>query len=1018
MGVEAGPGPIGGIFERLVNGEIGLDEACRLAGEPECSHALNTSNCEWLSDYAHGFAQRGVWQKAVILHKLLQAGLAAGAPVSAQAKTRCFAQWVEIVSTALNKVQDPRLYFDALHVAERELASLKKSGDKKLLADFYHALGILHLDPYVVNRSPKPYEASVNLWARQGPAWDGEMFPESSEGSMPAPAKALTLAAEYLQSAAQLHSDTSHSASLKALVQALTWFPVVGLPSQEKRVAEVAQEAVEALGTTEPHKLLEVLYYARKAGAKPDLAALEPILRVSLEEHSRRIGNEAAMFMVVFAAALLADTDPQRSLDLLTRSSALFERYAGDDMKVRWWETQMSVLGRARSRVKGGAPSSVEKASRKLLTKAERERWDVADIAGSLFLLSQYTTNSNEESIGLKLLDEAERLSPLTLAPYRQMLTWFRAHLQLNAGVNAFRGNDWTQALDRYCSSLRLALEVGALSLATDIIDRIADVARQADAQGAIAIINGLQDVADDAEQKLGEPATQRLSIIYSIAQQALAAGRVNLAVLQSLWSLAKGRQFSRLLAAGAANEYQHDERAQELIGSVTALLDKIDQPGLFHRVVPNAEAYEEYLTLQPYSATALALEGKSEAERLARLELEFQKHTNRRLLASAGQFRTPLISASDIQAALDADTVLIEYFISQDNGSEALYQLAWTRDEFQIGASKVSNPMNNTSVEVDGLQLQFSAVQGQVAGLREALRAEPNGEAASTKAAERLIYLQDVLLGPVYPWLQKQREKGKTHLCIVPHGPLHFMPFHLLGDVAHPLAEVWRITCLPNLGLLLAQRGRVAVQRHRPRMLSAFGIGFTEDPRGLEPPIPQAVDEAQAVARNVEGGIYIPESKATKSEVLEAMRESRFVHIATHGEQNAVAPLFQRLYLAAGTHGEDELFAHELLTEDLRGLEMVTLSACETALGRFDMGDNLQGLAAVLFLSGVRSIVGTLWDVETRAAESFFTTLYSGLARGASQIEAFHAAQAETRRKHPEHRDWGAFYYVGTWKD
>lgn len=1018
MAEHAGPGPLGGIFGRLVKGEIAFAEAARLAAEPECSNAIDTARGESLSNTAHAYARRGAWREAVLLHKLLQAALAAGAPVSPEAQARCTLQWIEIVAGALNRVQDPRLYFDALHAGEKELARARRTGDKELTGDACHALGVLHLDPYVVNRSSQTYEASIHLWERQGPAWDGEKLPKSSEGPMPPPAKALAQAEKYLQSAARMRRGALRGASLKALAQALAWFPVVGLPNRKARIAAVAKQAIKALGNEEPDKLMELLDYIKTTGVTPELAAVEPILKVSLEEQVRRHGTEAAMFIVVFGARLLTDKDPQRALDLLTRSAALFERYADDDMKTRCWHAQMSALNKAHGRVKGGPPPSVVPAFGEIRKKAERERWDVAAVAVSLFELSQYTTKTNEEHIGLKLLDQAEALSPLTLAPFRQMLTWFRANLELNAGVNAFKKRDWTQALASYCRSLRLALGIDAKQLNIDIIDRIADIARLADREGAAAIVDGLLEIADEAELKLGEAATQRLQKIYVMAQRALGLGSINPALLQVLWSLAKGRQYARLLASGAANDYRHDERAEELLGSVTDLLKQADTPGLFRSLVSNAESYEEYLTLQPYSTATLALEGGSAVERLARLELEFQKHVTRRLLDTAGAFRTPVISAPDIQAALDADTVLVELFIGEDEGSEVLFQAVWTRQDFRLGASKVSSPMNNTVVELDGLRLQFNAIQGQVAGLREALKEEPDGGVVSANAAAKLAHLREVLLGPVHPWLQELRQSGKTHLCILPHGPLHYMPFHLLGDAAHPMVENWRITSLPNLGLLLAQRGQVAVRKHRDRTLTAFGIGFVGDSRGLEPTLPQAVSEAQAVARSVAGGVHVPEPEATRGKLLEALRESRFVHIATHGEHNTVAPLFQRLYLAAGKDGEDEVFAHELLTEDLRGVELVTLSACETALGRFDVADNLQGLAAVLFLSGVQAIVGTLWDVETNAAECFFTTLYAGLAGGSSRIQAFHAAQAETRRRHPEHRDWGAFYYMGNWND
>lgn len=81
-------------------------------------------------------------------------------------------------------------------------------------------------------------------------------------------------------------------------------------------------------------------------------------------------------------------------------------------------------------------------------------------------------------------------------------------------------------------------------------------------------------------------------------------------------------------------------------------------------------------------------------------------------------------------------------------------------------------------------------------------------------------------------------------------------------------------------------------------------------------------------------------------------------------------APLFQTVFLAPGDNGDGTLRAHEVLGLDLRGLEPVTLGACETALGRIDLSDNLRGLPAALLLAGARAVIGTLWEVSGDASE------------------------------------------------
>jgi len=144
---------------------------------------------------------------------------------------------------------------------------------------------------------------------------------------------------------------------------------------------------------------------------------------------------------------------------------------------------------------------------------------------------------------------------------------------------------------------------------------------------------------------------------------------------------------------------------------------------------------------------------------------------------------------------------------------------------------------------------------------------------------------------------------------------------------------------------------------------------------------------------------------------VLDGLRTARYVHIAAHGRHNVDAASFQSILLA-GSPGR--LAAHRISACDLRGLALVTLSACETGLGRFDRGDNLRGIPAALLLSGVRSVIGTLWSVSSAAATVFFTALYGALSQGDQVANAYRTAQASTREALPAYADWGAFVLIG----
>ncbi|WP_051855783.1 CHAT domain-containing protein [Streptomyces sp. NRRL B-1347] len=122
-------------------------------------------------------------------------------------------------------------------------------------------------------------------------------------------------------------------------------------------------------------------------------------------------------------------------------------------------------------------------------------------------------------------------------------------------------------------------------------------------------------------------------------------------------------------------------------------------------------------------------------------------------------------------------------------------------------------------------------------------------------------------------------------------------------------------------------------------------------------------------------------------------------------------------VFLEPDEDGEGRLFAHQILTLDLRGVELVTLSACESALGRYDANDNHRGLPAAFLLAGAATVIGALWPVTAAAATLFFEELYSHLGQGHPKRDAFRHAQRRTRRAFPEYRDWGALTFIGHWR-
>src|SRR6185295_10092586 len=106
---------------------------------------------------------------------------------------------------------------------------------------------------------------------------------------------------------------------------------------------------------------------------------------------------------------------------------------------------------------------------------------------------------------------------------------------------------------------------------------------------------------------------------------------------------------------------------------------------------------------------------------------------------------------------------------------------------------------------------------------------------------------------------------------------------------------------------------------------------------------------------------------EATETNFKRAGRIFSRIHFATHGKFQADQPLASGLYLAKDGDNDGVLTVGELYSMDLDA-DLVTLSACETGLGKVANGDDVVGLTRGFLYGGARSVVASLWQVDDRA--------------------------------------------------
>ncbi len=106
-------------------------------------------------------------------------------------------------------------------------------------------------------------------------------------------------------------------------------------------------------------------------------------------------------------------------------------------------------------------------------------------------------------------------------------------------------------------------------------------------------------------------------------------------------------------------------------------------------------------------------------------------------------------------------------------------------------------------------------------------------------------------------------------------------------------------------------------------------------------------------------------------------------------------------------------LTAQEISKLDLRGLDLVVLSACQTGLGDIISGEGVFGLQRGFKNAGARTIIMSLWKVSDSATQQLMSSFYSHYLQGKGKEESFRLAQSELRKEvssNPSKPDWAAF--------
>ncbi|MEY2501805.1 MAG: hypothetical protein QOI07_2139, partial [Verrucomicrobiota bacterium] len=157
------------------------------------------------------------------------------------------------------------------------------------------------------------------------------------------------------------------------------------------------------------------------------------------------------------------------------------------------------------------------------------------------------------------------------------------------------------------------------------------------------------------------------------------------------------------------------------------------------------------------------------------------------------------------------------------------------------------------------------------------------------------------------------------------------------------------------------------------------------------------------------------------KAVIAEEMLNKRIVHFATHGRLNSAAPLDSYIQQAANDSKElSHLTLGEVGGLPFNKVDLVTLSACETAVGDKEPdGGEVTTLAHTFTSAGATTVLASLWSVGDESTKEFMVEFYRQLAAGSSKAASVQSAQIKLLKNPKFSRPlyWAPFVLMGDWR-
>jgi CHAT domain-containing protein len=371
--------------------------------------------------------------------------------------------------------------------------------------------------------------------------------------------------------------------------------------------------------------------------------------------------------------------------------------------------------------------------------------------------------------------------------------------------------------------------------------------------------------------------------------------------------------------------------------------------------------------------------------ERIDKLRNQTLAHENELLHAlreipafQSGVADFSFASLDRIRAALPDEAVLVEYFIVKGQFLAAVLKQHSLELIPLTPASRVVNLLRMFNFQIGKFHLGGDYARDFEKPMFDAAQAHLRG-----------LYTE--VVAPL------RSQLSGSHLVIVPHNVLHYLPFHALFDGEHYLIDSFTVSYAPSAAIFSLCQQKPAPAPGPPLVM---GVPDAQ--------APAIYDEIQSVAKILPQAELFVGPQATVETLREKGMRRRAIHIATHGTFRHDNPMFSGIRL-----GDAYLSLYDLYQLKLDS-ELLTLSGCATGLNVIGAGDELLGLVRGLLYAGAQSLLLTLWNVHDRSTAEFMAAFYRLWQGTISKPRAVQAAMFELRDRYPHPYYWAPFALTG----